>query len=76
MPDVCPLAGASRERAVSAALQAMPEAFSTLYKYASNACSTPHFAESQYQKAFQNTYWLRPRPPQTPPARFKRLYRK
>jgi hypothetical protein len=30
----------------------------------------------QYQKGVQSTYSLLPRPPQTPAAHFKRLYRK
>ena len=30
----------------------------------------------QYQNTFESTYWRLPRPPQTPAAPFKRLYRK
>ena len=30
----------------------------------------------QYQNTIENAYWLLPRPPQTPAAHFKRLYRK
>jgi hypothetical protein len=30
----------------------------------------------EYQNTVENTYWQLPRPPQTPAAHFKRLYRK
>jgi len=30
----------------------------------------------QYQNTVETTYWLLPRPPQTPATHFKRLYRK
>lgn len=34
------------------------------------------FTPSEYQNTVESAYGLLPRPPQTPAARFKRLYRK
>jgi hypothetical protein len=48
----------------------------TLLPDARCGCLSPEFVPRQYQNTFESAYGLLPRPPHTPAARFKRLYRK
>ena len=79
MLDVCPAvltrAGAMPKRDTAAVLRS----FSYPAEPPSGTCGPDFllcFTRRQYQNTVESAYGLLPRPPQTPAARFKRLYRK
>jgi hypothetical protein len=76
MLDVC-LGAVIAETALSEAV-AVPVIFrrATAPLRCFDLSSAANWTPSEYQNTVESAYGLLPRPPQTPSARFKRLYRK
>jgi hypothetical protein len=76
MPDVCRYGPVLGICAFPARPQNPFKDSSTIPRHTRVHRHAPVAAPAQYQKTLENAYGLRPRPPQTSAARFKRLYRK
>jgi len=76
MLDVCPRRSNQCRRTTLIGGEAAIQASRATLQNARGHRRTPGSSRSEYQNTVESAYGLVPRPPQTPAARFKRLYRK